>query len=590
MRIFHRIPTWLCSALCLVWTPLNVVSATIPSFTITIQNGFSTNVNVTMFTASASCAATYSNYGEQPNRAPGATVQYGPYNNAIDTTYYIKVVANNPGNGALILSCCLGLAQSVNGSTYIIGPICGGGGPTTNYVAPRAGCWTNLNPNRWAGPTFAFRDGAGNLYYPPGAEGGAIRPGGIWCWTNGQFTFIPPDGVSITAAVAFDIRDDNPPNLTSYGVTNWSSTGPGGGGGSGTVTGGTVMGNTNIFHNPTTAGTTNGASQQDIYRLGDVFSVSAADQLATLRGMSNIMRGAFGGVTNGTGGGGTGTNVNVMNWPTNYRNASVEGSLSNLFGYVSNLVAAGSNVTRGYLMGLTNAFLGAADFVSTNLIGTNFLGYEEIAGGLDQQGSALAGAIAGNTPDPEWGIITLMTATGTTNWDLKTVFSCVFADYYLPGFRSWLRCLLVWGLLIGMLGLYFYDMRNALWELLVIGQVQIDSQAAGGASLIPGVNVTMRMLVCFAIMLAILFVPSIITAAVSTTLTILAYGTPAAAVVSTGTAIANPPQTILNIFSCWSATLPIWEATVFAFNYLVARFFMEGMLMWAMPLIKVIGV
>jgi len=173
---------------------------------------------------------------------------------------------------------------------------------------------------------------------------------------------------------------------------------------------------------------------------------------------------------------------------------------------------------------------------------------------------------------------------GASLWNLS------FLDGYMGnGSRTWLRLSMVWAGFLGVLLFYVREMRVGLVEWSQTNALTVDANVAGAGSLIPGVNAGIYGVLVLAAIAVIALLPSLVAVLVSSVVDAAGLGSVASAVSSGSSVIADLPSPITRFLYALNVWMPIFEYTVFFFNYMAARFMIDTAMGLACLLMKFIS-
>lgn len=390
------------------------------------------------------------------------------------------------------------------------------------------------------------------------------------------------------------------------------------GGGNQSTGGGPVAGSNTNSPGGNSGGSTNLAQQKDIYKLIDANNLGLAN---VERGLSVVNSNVLAGTaatklmdtnlqsTLRTNFALLSTNINSMNTNLGAMNTNLAGIATNLSGLGTNMAEVATN-TEGILSLYSNSIWarsnGVYEYLTNYASLTNndsqasnaIAGWATVISDFQGKGQSMSdgvglwqGAGGGLEPPSDWGVLHLpgLAAIGgpppppgtQAGWsiDFKQALSLQFIEDRCPGFRAWLRTVLLWGALIILLNEFMQRVREAVWQVLVIPDpsggegrqvVRTLGFAFGGpigqglASV--GIGVVSATTI-MGILTTIMFIPSLFAAAFSTAQAISGGSVVwmASAVV---TAVGGPSDHSLMYF-VWliGMWLPVIELVIFSLNY-----------------------
>lgn len=348
---------------------------------------------------------------------------------------------------------------------------------------------------------------------------------------------------------------------------------------------------------PDQGGSTNSGSvtQADVRNAAAAIVQAIAQLERTVqKGLSSSNR--FTGVTNGSGNGDV---VNAIQTADAAARAGVTNLLTKLGTLSTNNVAGTTNDANFQLakeLGLLgDSFRSNAAYFGTNgagMMASNVTyGWRTNVEAFDYSDSV--GLLAGSVPSmsrdapADFGKFTFYK---TNSFDWKDIVSLTVFEWRLPGFKAWLRNFLLWMPLFLILMQYVDDIRRATVDVLGTPQAEVNSQSAGAFSLIPGVNIGVRVFIAMLIVGALFFIPSILTATVSTVLTTAGTSSVPAAATAAGQVLVNTPNPIAWVIKSLNEWLPYVEWCVFAVNYAVALIKIDLGVALAAAWVKAVGV
>lgn len=417
----------------------------------------------------------------------------------------------------------------------------------------------------------------------------AVRPGGVVnYWTTnagpcGTYIF----GDTRDGATAPDFNSDETP----YGITQ-----PGG-------TGSSDDDNSDAPFVPdlgkNQGGSTNGLTSADYFKGVGAIVQAVAEVERSIRALGQVGTNRLTGGTNTTGGGfETGVKDAIVN-----ADSAARAGMSNLLGKVdglstNNLAGTTNDAIFDLLnkMGLkgdeyhSNLLVSAtnAGGTASNLIyslRTNIESFDHSAA-YDQVGAAV-GSLLGVVPDA-FGQVNFLGRTNLFDW--KDVVNLNVVEWRMPGFKAWIRNFLLWMPLLMLIFAYVRDLPDAMHKVLSIPQAEVNATGAGAFSQIPGVSASARIVIVFAIVGAVMWLPSILTASVSTILTNANVDSVGAAAGAAKNILENRPDPMAWIITELNTWLPYIEWIVFALNYVAARMKVDVAISVLMAWAKAVGV
>lgn len=282
------------------------------------------------------------------------------------------------------------------------------------------------------------------------------------------------------------------------------------------------------------------------------------------------------------------------------------GSSTNLSVLLSNIldVARGqSNMIGGALragnLANSNNMWGGTNWAShasiTNQLGafgmTNLANYDGTgeASGFED---AVAGWNDGGLAEPPgWGVIVLPKAGGgTTNFSFGGVISLAGIEGLYPGFRSWIRGVILWGaILIAIVGLV-EDMRRGFVDMLHSPQILTSSSGAGVFDEVPFVASGVKLGLALMMFSFMAFLPTMIFSLVIH-YAFIGGGTevgPVQVITNVVNLVVAPPEFLVRIVTLIDSYFPTVELVMLAFNYLVARMKMDVLITLAIVKMKLL--
>lgn len=538
-----------------------------------------------------------------------------------------------------------------------------GAGPT-NYYCYYHVVWRN-DTLHYAEPGLRLWDGEDGYYIPdnlPEWTLTAIRPGAsIDFWYTNNIGTNPVACLKLIygdqtegVPVSPDVEVDG----TRVGVAQGGGgdTGPpdGGGNNAGSNTN-AITGSTNNAWANNAGGSTNSASQSDIFKMSDTLVGALADMNRTLfsnmnkgfamlstnlvGGTGTNLAGVLGGKLDGMGTNlaakldGVGTNIANMgnsldglvgllstNPPggTGLGSNQFDAISSNLFIIRTNTGITASNLARmdRYIDSVTNTFgqeMSNAYFLSTNTAGLDdwtsnkvsviwdalnpVKGYgNSIKQGFEDARSSVL-ALGGHPIPSDFLVLAVKGLDGEDifSWDLKPVIALEPFEDRLPGIRAWVKAVLFWGALVGLIVLYVEELRQALVEALSVVPDQNNAMAArliGGAAGGPvgllGVGVASTVMSAAKVLgwvTALVWLPSIL---VGVHMSLAAMIPEVADMASwpgaISTVVQGPPGHYLSYWVTLTAPwLPYVELFIMGLNAGVVFFGMNGTVMILLP-------
>ena len=167
--------------------------------------------------------------------------------------------------------------------------------------------------------------------------------------------------------------------------------------------------------------------------------------------------------------------------------------------------------------------------------------------------------------------------------------------YMGTGWRGWLRLFLLWLLFIGMLVTYSRELRQGVADFMSSSQIQVNAEAAGAVSEVPGVNWLIRSGVVFACVAVIALFPSLVAVMVSTAFGVassmggMGFSSISSAVGAL-TSWATAPTGFAAVFSSLNSMFPLVESVVFAINYWGAMLLIDAFVAMLCTFFKLVGV
>lgn len=458
-----------------------------------------------------------------------------------------------------------------------------------------------------------------------GGEGSSTN--GAWVQDH-SWRLAPGQGIAYpmtnngTGAIAYvvDRRTGDTLNNFGTGTTYHSQAGGGVGLGTGSVSQGTVIPIVAAPHGG--GGSTNLVTQADIHNLGAVLALGNAGMelrlasiqtntaglaaLTSLGGLSNVNVGGFASLSNQLGGVSNG--LAWVNGTLNGISNLLSGQGTNS-GNGSNVWVMNSNLNTMAdiaAVGWSNALVGNSNLAywSTNSDGIREFGdtnWSGIASNFTQfdQGSGLTSvgdAIVNGVQSGEAGADDFVIDLGQYGkLDLKRALSLGIFEESQPlgqvvgkglkaeqqftsfiGVRSWIRQLMLWGLVAGLLMWTVKRLREAVMGVFHVNNLTVSDTAGGALSQIPLFTVTLRGTITLVLLGVILTLPAVaVTVLSSVMFFITGTGTVAAAVAHTASGaatVASTPSVLWNVWALFNFYLPIPEAVVVGINYILLAF------------------
>lgn len=440
----------------------------------------------------------------------------------------------------------------------------------------------------------------GRTYAAPVAY--VVRGNTVYSQTNFEARVVAP-GVGVSFSVTNNIgtntdcgylifgdsRDNaTVPDLTvdgtRYSVTN--NPAPPSGSGNPTHNQGPITGGPGT--NP--GGSTNGPSQDDVFRLGDTLTQALAEieraiEIADAVARSNAVHQAevldmvLSGVTNGV----TTNLAGILE-------LMEDGKLGSGLGL--------SNLLHGVITNGTEALsLNWSNYLSQSGWVTNLQGLVSAeGGGFSALSAGLIPLMESSAPGGTWGVITVKkpwTEIVMFTIDLKKYLSLELLDGYVPGFRGWLKVVVMWGLVAGLVVWLMQELRLGVRDALTPKPMESDALAFAGFGAVLGPvgaatagvgAAAYKATMVFALIAAFLSLPSICAATVVTSFQYFGFADMSSAV---GGVTSGSPAVMWNVVGCLNAWLPMGGICVVAINSILAAFTLDGTVTWLMMYVKV---
>jgi len=466
---------------------------------------------------------------------------------------------------------CVDMSGHVTGGTYTVYLTksgCAANGPPqyTNYYANF--CITNrLGTPAYPNVIMHFADNT--VAQPSNNPDGSplmLAPNAVKCFTltNAQYfyvtygdtlfsseipqTTLPPTGTNTGTANVPNQNSGIPGTATQNGVTG----GPGGNAATGT----------------NAVGGSSSLTQLDLNRAADAIIHSQGQNTARLVAELESLR------TNSTG--------------------ATAPDYSGLLGSIKTNTSIDSAASLRMDLALSNAIALAtmADNEASNRVLTSvantsnaLASIQSSLDGLKQSGVTSAVDNIKNdltgTPPTDYGVIRVTNGvTAVQEIDLGSALSGASLNPYLGiGWRGWLRTLLVWLMTLAAILWYADSLRQAMVDISAASQFQINSNASGAFSLVPGANYALRYAMVLLAISFIAFLPSL-ALALATTLhqqvvaeTYLSGSLANFGVQGTGAHTA--PDAIRYAWTSLCSWLPFRESLVIMGNIALARFLLN---------------
>lgn len=356
------------------------------------------------------------------------------------------------------------------------------------------------------------------------------------------------------------------PETTLYPSTNVTTTSHSPSTATSGPSGGPVVanpGSTNPSSGTNAVGGSSSLTQLDLNRAADAIIHSQAQNTARIVAGLEDVRDAINANTNGPGD----TFDDSAAMMSNVVNAAASSSVT-----ASN--AASSAVTTAS-NGLSS--------ISSSLYG---FGGSSVTG----QVTGFLGGLSGSLP-AGYGEITVTGAvSGPFTIDLGSAVTGEALNPYLgTTWRTWMRLVLLWGTLVAALGWFVNELQRSIAQITAASQLQVNAEAAGAFSLVPGTNIGLRLIVVAAAVAAIVFLPAMIL-----TLATTAFGMATGDSLVTGlgylATAGGAPTGVINAFRATNEWFPLFEVAVVAVNVIVARFLIAPATSFLCLLMKAIGV
>lgn len=505
--------------------------------------------------------------------------------------------------------------------------------PTTNSWCVYDVYWTNCG-TRYAAPDVIVTLGNGTVEVPTSFTATVVRPGGVFhqVYTNN----IGTNTYGCGYATVYDSRTDTDCgvvanyNGTRYSVTDNSAPSDGGGAGAGNGSSGPIAGTGTNSPGGNAIGSTNLATQHDIYTLIDANVQASAGLERTMGGvatninlLSASMQTNFAGLNTNVKG--VGTNVNtsgsnivdaIRSLGTNLAGVTgtngngtnddggwgdVVGAITNFQQMVSNHWAneiAGYNSLITNLQSYTNLYSdwsNAVSGVSSN-IGT-------IAGWGDGVGDGLRTGLLGLTPaedeDPDFLVLKIPKMAALFpggpppppgddyyRLDCKPALSLQVIEDRFPGIRFWIKEIIIWGVLLWLVMRYMEELREALFQVLAIpapgwslaksGAGALGAVAGpGGFAIGKAAGIVLSASQLIALVAVIAFFPSFLVAMMTTVTSDTGHGI--SFLVTSVTTLLTGPGSLLNRFLYYTSPwFPAVELMIFSANYIAVRLGING--------------
>jgi len=442
---------------------------------------------------------------------------------------------------------------------YLTKSGCAPNGPPqyTNYSANF--CITN-KLGTYSYPNVMMHTAAGSTPLTEALD--SLAPGAYRCFTV-------TNDVPFTITYGDTLFTADVPETTLYPSTNVTGTSHSPGTVASGPSGGPVVanpGSTNPSSGTNAVGGSSSLTQLDLNRAADAIIHSQAQNTARIVSGLEDVRDAINANTNGPG-------------DTFDDSASL---MSNVVNAAASSSVTASNAAPGSAITASNLLTGAGIWSAMNSFG----------------GNSATGSVMGFLGDMSGSIegdyrIVVPGVGGVTNQiiDLEAALGLAMLDGWLggSGWRTWLRLVLVWGMVLRALMFYVDQLQTSVAQVAATSQLQVNSQAAGAFSLVPGANFGLRALVVAASVAAIAFLPSLIIALATAA---FALGTGDSISTSLGylAAAGGVPAPIADAFRMVNETLPLFESMVIFVNMIVARFLIAPATSFLCLLMKAIGV
>jgi len=423
----------------------------------------------------------------------------------------------------------------------------GGAAPPTNGYAAYHVQWTNTS-DAWAMFGY-YLLGSNGVEYVSGDTASVVGPGrpvDMWI-TNQGF------GGQLRWG---DARDGGAEDGGSYGTWYPTDTPPGSGYGAGSqqsvpiVSAGTYLSGTNATANALVIG---------------------AATLGALGGIQNAIERSGTNSAGGTNVSDAGTHA-ALSWETNRLTVGDSNSTwagGQWLSWGSNAIsnASSSALTAGLNPGTNDVGTGALASVRSGIMG------------LDLAPSSPLGLGVNLLP-------------GVSNfWNLSEVLSLEPLELLVPGWKAFVRLLVLWGFLCYVVCWYWGLIRERLIEMFTIPQQQTSGAAAGVISQIPGVTLGLKAALAVALVSICVFIPSVAVASLSTSLTVVDYGSVSTALGTSGSGgwVAATPTPVRHLLYVVESWFPALELVFISLNALICKLTLDAGVATSVAVMKLVN-
>jgi len=473
------------------------------------------------------------------------------------------------------------------------------GGVTNGYAVYNV-AWTNDGPT-WAWFDVALMGSNGVIYTPEGFSSIAVGPG----------KSISPFSITNFGMGGQLLWGDNRPGATSTDGSSWGTWVGANSGASGS--GSTSVGPPGVV-NPNVSGigitNTGSATGGDLNRVGATIVSSGAAVERAVRDLAD----ALGAGTNGIGNG-----SNIVAAIDRNREATQTG-LSNVWGSVeltrTNIGEIASNVWQMVENGRrasTNVgvlYTNLYDFVAggTNLsswasnsiadFGMKMTNAVITGNALNAAGDAAVAWMGSSPAAPsDWGVLKpTINGKEIFRMDVKESLALSSLEEKVSGFRAWFKLIILWGILIWVFCSYMWELRQSIWHALTptpvtagVGPFSNLLTFGGGAPLLlgQGAHIIWKSGAVLAIVSALLFLPGIIVASITTLQLMLGLNQDWVQSQAGILGIFNVPVAIKYTVTSILTWFPFFEIVVIGINYAACMLGLDGTTAILMVYVKV---
>jgi len=538
---------------------------------------------------------------------PSNYAQAGDGGNAYDnnsslaaggTSAYTSV--NSVAAGTAVQARCQAIGGGGYGAWTGIGVVSAGGGNdfTVDWNGgntPAGGtpyywaCWSMCNncPHYiYTQPTVYWDDGSNtSTPYFSSIEQGALAPGACssHCFTNSTPFHIKWGD---TLARCDDGVGDGRHNVAANTNVVFGGA-PGNGQVAGSPTPGPVAGNAaNPGGGAAAGGTNTAATQHDVFVGADAIinAIAAANRLE----IAELERLRTNSLSQGT-------NADYTDVLNRIKTNTQRGELFGGFAWqlASNQNLAGIAAHQTALNAATNGWQTASNLAYT--VGAGAMDY---SGATGYVGSVIAN-IAGTGMPGGYGLLEVTSGTTAIPSRFVDLGSALAGSSFNPylggGWRAWLRLLLLWICFLTLVTQYGTALRQGLRDVGATSQIQVNANAGGLLSEIPGVNFAVRTVLVVGATAVLALLPSIITVLCSSTIGLASIangggGLNISGAINVIVSLGASPSAVGAALVAMNQWLPLVEMVVFAVNWGLSMMFINATVGLMIVIFKLVGV